>query len=116
MAAALEITSALREREAREMALRPDAGALAVYPSFVLSVERRLKTLGEEAQEARKAADAEVGALVEANRKVQLLENLKRGEQGQWQRAWDRELGNFADEAHAGRLQSGKGRARSSAG
>ena len=113
---ALEAAGALREREAREMAVRPDAAALAVYPNFVLGVERRLRDLGNEAQEARKAADAEVGPLVEANRKVRLLENLKRVEQGRWQRDWDRELGNFADEAYAGRLQSGKGRARSSAG
>ncbi len=105
-----------KEQGAKDLSRQPDGTALAAWPDFAFRTDRHIRNLRNEANEAQQAADITISQLVEANRGVKLLENLKQSARNQWQRESDRELGIFADEASLVRLQSLKRRARSSAG
>ena len=76
----------------------------------------RIRDCEAQALAAQRALALEMSRLVEANRKLRLLENLKGTDAGRWRREFDRELAAFADEAFLGRIQSENGRARSSGG
>jgi hypothetical protein len=80
------------------------------YAAFRRRSQHHIRELEAQALAARKAVDLETKQLVEANRKVRVLENLRTGAQNQWQREFDRELADFADEAF---LQGISRRARS---
>ena len=79
-------------------------------------MRRQIVAIETQATEAGKALAEQMKLLVEANRKHQLLENLRQTEQARWQSAFTRELEALASEAFLGRLQSKSGRARSSGG
>lgn len=116
--------------EARKVEVRACAGqirqnamgtAFQSYGRFVAVAQRDIKDLDGRAVAARKAVALEMNLLNDANRKVQLLENLKEGRQNVWQKEFDREIAAFADEAFLYRAnQSGYNRenrrARSSGG
>jgi hypothetical protein len=54
--------------------------------------------------------------LIEANQKLQLMENLKQTDRGLWCKEFDRDLAAFADAAFLSRIQSVNRLARSSGG
>jgi flagellar export protein FliJ len=69
------------------------------FAAFSSSIGRRIKDVEGQAGEARKALGIELIALKEANRKSQLLENLKETRQTRWQKDFERETAAIADEA-----------------
>ena len=94
----------------------PTGGSLGSWAAFKDRSRARIRDYEAQIQVAQRTVNIEMTALVEANRKAQLLENLKQKAQGRWQQDFDRELAAFADEAFLGRLQSESRRARSSGG
>ena len=89
--------------------------ALAFLGAFRDKTSRRIAELERAEAKARTEVDALTKALLEANRRVKLVENLKQTKRTEWQAAFDRELEAFASESFLGRLQS-RERARSSGG
>ncbi len=95
--------------------------ALHSYAGFAAVSQHHIKDLESQAVAARKALSVELNLLKEADRKAQLLENLKESRKNSWQKEFDREIGAFADESFLSRLgqsryNRGNGRARSSGG
>jgi flagellar biosynthesis chaperone FliJ len=88
--------------------------SLAQWAAFQDRTRREIKALEGKAAEAEKALAAQMQLLTEANRKLQLLENLKQTAKAQWQAGFSRELEAFAGESYLFSLQSKNGRARSS--
>jgi len=80
-----------------------DGGDLRVYADFRLRTESRIRDLEGQAVAAQRAAALEMGRLVEANRKMKLIENLKKRALTAWTREFERELAAFADEAFLNR-------------
>ena len=116
--------------EARKAGVRAGAGqimqaatgaTLHAYARFAAAAQRDIKNLEGQAALAGKAVAVEMNLLKEANRKMQLLENLRDARRDVWQKEFDRELAAFADEAFLyGAKQPGYNRenrrARSSGG
>ena len=98
----------------------PTGVALASYAGLVDRSRVRIAGLEAKSAAAQRVVTGEMESLLDANRKLRLLENLKRTEQDRWHTEFDRELATFADEAFLGRqhakIQSKNGRARSSGG
>jgi flagellar export protein FliJ len=67
-------------------------------------------------REAERNLGEQLRVLAEANRKVRLLENLKRSERTHWNAELDRELDKFSGEAFLVRYNRESSRARSSGG
>ena len=80
-----------------------DGGDLRVYADFRQRTESRIRDLEGQAVAAQRAAAIEMGRLVEANRKMKLIENLKKRALTAWTREFERELAAFADEAFLNR-------------
>jgi hypothetical protein len=102
--------------EAAHIALQPTGAGLSSYPGFAESSRREIGKLQTQMKEAQSAVTAEMKALVEANRRLLLLENLKSGARATWVRELDRETAQFADESFSAGYNRGKKRARSSGG
>lgn len=77
----------------------PTGGALESYAGFKEKSHARIRDLEGQALVAQRTLTLEMNRLMEANRKVRLLENFKRASQGRWRKEFDRELSDFADEA-----------------
>ena len=90
--------------------------ALVLWAAFAARSHRRIQALEADAAEAEKALLLQMALMVEANRKLRLLENLKQNAQLQWTAEFNRELESFAGESYLFRLQSKDRRARSSGG
>ena len=107
-----EIQAAIEQRRseaaeaAQYIAREPDSSALAAYGGFLERDRARSVELNDQMGVAKKALAAELKQVIEANRKLHLLEKLKSAERAGWRREFDQELGQFADEAFLARLQS----------
>ena len=91
---------------AEQIVREPTGMALASYASFIDKSQLQIRGLETKLAAAQLAFASEMEHLLDANRKLRLLENLKRTEQGRWRQECDRELAAFADEAFLCRLQS----------
>lgn len=102
-----EIRAAIEARRSELTAGRVsgnvDGAELRAYAEFRQRMEARIRDLEGQAVAAQGAAAVEMGRLVEAGRKVKLIENLKRRARLAWTREFDRELNAFADEAFLNR-------------
>lgn len=113
---ASSVESAIRATQAElsnAAALTPACATglrLESYAGFRRRSQGQIRDLETQLLTARKAADVETAALIEASRKLRVLENLKARAQNQWRREFDRELAAFADEVF---LQAVNRRARS---
>ncbi len=90
----------------------PTGAALESYGGFIERSRVRIQKAAEQLVTAQRALGVETDRLIEANRKLRLLEDLKQTGQEHWLKDHDRELAAFADEAFLGRIhlkaQSGK--------
>ncbi len=93
---------------AARIAREPASVDFQAYSGFLGANRARLGKLQEQLTAAQRACAIEMNRLVEANRKLRPLENLKADGQSQWQREFDRDLAAFADEAFLAGLQSKK--------
>ncbi len=95
--------------------------ALELWSAYTAKTQREIGELQKAAKNAEEALALQTKAMLEANRKLRLVENLKDTARGEWQGEFNRELEAFAAETFLGRqasllkLQSKK-RARSSSG
>jgi flagellar export protein FliJ len=105
---ALDSQRAELTRQSQQVSRGATGTALESYAAYAGRAHARIRQLQEQAVAARQALDSEMNRLIEANRKVRLLENLKRAEHVRWTQQFDRELAAFADEAFLGKLQSKK--------
>jgi flagellar export protein FliJ len=127
VAAAAKLLRELREEiDARRNSLTTGAQAfstngatgesLSSWASFTEHTVRRIRDLELHVRKAEQALAAQMQLLAEANRKVQLLENLRHRQLDHWNADFNRELEAFAAETFLFRLQSRGVWARSSAG
>ena len=80
--------------------------SLTLWAGFTERARGQIKDLENSATQAEQALNAQLQLLTEANRKVQLLENLKQSEQSKWHAEFNRDLEAFAGESFLFRLQS----------
>jgi hypothetical protein len=97
--------------------------AFASWPAYVDRGRRQIRTLEDQLRQGRQALVLQTQKMVDAHRKVRVLENLKHEEHAAWALTLNRETDAFAGEAFLARLQrdsralqSRNGRARSSSG
>jgi len=79
--------------------------SLQSFGAFRDRTRARIRDLEGQSLVARRNVGIEMASLLEATRKVRVLENLKQADQSRWRRDLDRELAAFADEAFLSRLQ-----------
>ncbi len=121
---AKKISDIRAERELRTLELRDapgqlgpitDGSVLELLNAFTGKTSRRIEELKKHEAKAEQELAVQTQAMLEANRKVRLIENLHATGRAEWQHEFDRELEAFASDSFLGRLQSRK-RARSSGG
>jgi flagellar export protein FliJ len=78
-----------------------DLAALANYRKYIAVQEQQIAV---RQAEARKQAEEQQKAMLEARRRCQLLERLKERRLAEWQVAADKELEQLAAESHLARL------------
>jgi flagellar export protein FliJ len=91
---------------AAQIAREATGVALASYARFVEASRARIQEAEARAAKAQRALALERDRLVEANRRLRLLEDLRKAGLGRWRKEHDRELTAFADEAFLGRIKS----------
>jgi hypothetical protein len=91
---------------AEEIVSQPTAAALAAYPAFSAKSRDSIRQLDHQRLNEQRTLAAETERLLEANRNLRLLENLRSKDLYRWQKEFDRELALFADEAFLSGLQS----------
>ena len=97
--ALLESARAEAAGGAADIIREPTSFPLSSYAAFIDRSRSRIRQLEANLAVAERALAAERDQLVSANRKLRLLENLKRDAQLRWRIEFDRELSVFADEA-----------------
>ena len=84
---------------AEQIVREPTGIALAAYAGFLNKSRVQIRDLEKILATADRAFESEMQLLVDANRKLRLLENLERTEENHWRKEFDRELAAFADES-----------------
>ena len=97
-AAVVSIQSTLDHAQRRLLA-EPEGLALQSFGAFRLVANAHMRDCERRIAEAQKTVVEETKRLVEATRKVRLLEKLRSEQHTEWRRDFDRELATFADEA-----------------
>jgi flagellar export protein FliJ len=77
--------------------------ALQSYGAFRSVATAHMRDCERRIAEARQAVAEETGRMLEATRKVRLLEKLRDTQHLEWRRGFDKELAAFADEAFLAR-------------
>jgi flagellar export protein FliJ len=100
-------------QSARETAAGGEGSALESWAVYSRRLRTKIGALEKQLHEAESQLGERLRILVEANRKVKLLGNLKQTGRAHWTAELDRQLDEFAGEAflaayNRGRLQSGK--------
>lgn len=88
---------------------------LELLAAYTDQTRRRIERGEQAAKKAEQDLAGKTQALIEANRRLKLIENLKQTARTEWNEEFNRELESFAGDTFLGRLQSRK-RARSSGG
>ena len=86
------------------------------WAAYSKRARRDMVQIEKHLTEAERALGEQLRALVEANRRVRLIENLKHAEQARWTAELDREMEAFSGEAVLVRYNRESRRARSSGG
>jgi len=85
---------------------------LAALSSFRARLERDLEANARARREAAEQIADQQARVVDAHRRVRLLEKLRHRKLEQWSAAWNRELESFAGEAFLARWRAPGGSAR----
>jgi hypothetical protein len=80
------------------------SAAFGSWAAYVDRSRRRIRLLEEQLKGARKALAVQTQKMVDAHRKLRILENLKRDNRADWEKELDRETEAFAGEAFLARL------------
>ena len=89
---------------------------LSLWDAWYKRTRKQITDLHILIAEAEVALTATRHALVEADRRLKLLQNLRETRHRRWLADWSRELEAFAAESFLSKLQLENGRARSSSG
>lgn len=89
---------------------------LNLWAAFQARTRKQIDNLRGKEQAVEKELIACRQSLVEADRRLKLLENLKQTRHDRWLADWNRELEAFAAESFLSKLQLENARARSSSG
>ncbi len=89
---------------------------LSLWDAYYRRTRKRIADLHVLAAEAEAALSTARQSLVEADRRLKLLQNLRDTRYRRWAADWSRELEAFAAESFLSKLQLENGRARSSSG
>lgn len=79
--------------------------AFASWAAYVDRCRRRIGILEDQSREAKQSLSLQTRKMVEAHRKVRVLENLKRDDQAAWVRELSRETETLASEAFLAGMQ-----------
>ena len=102
--------------DARDVATGTPGLSLETWAAWLKRARREMTLIGQQISEAERNLGEQLRLVVEANRKVRLLENLKQSERTHWNAELDRELDEFSGEAFLVRYNRESSRARSSGG
>jgi len=91
---------------ARDLVATGGGVAFHAYEGFLRSSRCQVQILATQESAAKNEYAAAVSRLLESTRKVRLLESLRDADRQAWQRASDREMAGFADEAFLARHSS----------
>jgi hypothetical protein len=100
----------LKKEEAasgQQIRREPTGLALASYARHVQTSRVRIREAEQKLSAAQIALTAETDRLLESNRKLRLLEDLRDAGHREWRMEHERELAAFADEAFLGRVLRG---------
>jgi hypothetical protein len=92
---------------AEQIRREPTGVALTSYARRIEVSRAGIREAEEGLAAAQRALTMEMGRLLEGNRRLRLLEDLKEGGRREWRMEHERELGAFADEAFLGRVLRG---------
>jgi capsule polysaccharide export protein KpsE/RkpR len=101
---------------ARDVVRGTDGLSLETWAAYLKKARREMTLIEKQIREAERSLGEQLRLLVEANRKVRLLENLKQSERNHWNAELDRELDKSSGEAFLIRYNRESSRARSSGG
>ena len=115
--AANQVTAVQSELIAKHNELRSGSSQLITagstafgsWAAYVERSRRRIRLLEEQLKQARKALAIQTQKMVDAHRKLRILENLKRENRALWEKELDRETEAFAAEAFLARLSRDSG-------
>jgi len=102
----LEARERTLHSDAESLTQKPDSEGLQSWAAYMRRVEREKTGVQKQLCEAERLLGEQVRLLVEANRKVRLLEKLRENAAQQWNADMQRELEALASDAFLGRLQS----------
>jgi len=89
--------------------IRPlDGAALAAHASYLEGLARRQGELAQRRRELEKRIAEQHARLLEARRRVRVLEQFRARSLAEWQAAADRELEQLAAESHLARWMAGE--------
>ena len=80
------------------------SAAFESWAAYLDRCRRRIRTIGEQLGQARKALALQTQKMVDAHRNLRVLENLRRDEHAAWTKELDREMEALAGEAFLARL------------
>jgi len=89
----------------------PLGEVLAAHSDFCRHAGRQIRELQKQLAEARRLLSLEMNHLIQARRRLQLIEDLKAGERAKWEKAFEKEISDFVDESYLGKLQAVQSRA-----
>ena len=101
---------------ARDLTTGAPGLSLEAWPAYLKKARGEMTLIEKQIREAERNLGEQLRLLVEANRKVRLLENLKQSDRTYWNAELDRELDQFSGEAFLVRYNRESSRARSSGG
>jgi hypothetical protein len=90
----------------------PTGEALNAHAEFNRHAERHIREFGKQLHDARRKLSAEMSLLIQARRRLQLIEDDKEVSRERWQKEFEKETADFADESHLGKQQAEKARLR----
>ena len=88
------------------MAQKPESGGMETWAAYARRTRREMAGLEKQLRDAERFLGEQMRSLVEANRKVRLLEKLRENAVEKWTADMIRELDTLASDAFLGRLQS----------
>ncbi len=106
----------LLAEEAARYLQGPTGSELNLWAAFHARTRKQIADLHEKEKTALVELNACRQSLLEADRRLRLLQNLNQTRHARWLLDWNRELEAFAAESFLSKLQLEKARARSSSG
>jgi hypothetical protein len=102
------------------LAIRSSAAVIREYPlgevlgahsDFCRQAGRQMRDFEQQHSEARRVLNVEMDHLIQARRRLRLIEGLRDAERTRWEKAFEKETADFADESYLGKLQAARNRA-----